>query len=72
MKGIEELKFLLRCVHDKNFKKLEDVKVIIEHHGAPNDEKEISGKEIINVDRRGITLFDDTFIPFYRIKRVIK
>jgi len=72
MKGTEELKFLLRCVYDKGFYNIEKVTVVIEHRGAENNEKKISGNEIKSVDRRGITLADGVFIPFYRIKRVIK
>lgn len=52
---------------------LEKCKIIIRHRGAPQDEKTIQGRDIVQVKKSHIICrVDDkeTFIPLHRILRV--
>lgn len=71
MKKTHPLKILLRSFHDSSFTPLKDFLIYITHRGVENDEKIIGGEDVARVDRTGIYLNDETFIPAHRIKRAV-
>jgi len=66
---------LLRAFHDPTYKKLEDLKIVIRHRGAPNDEKEIDGRDVIEVRKNFFTYKsegEEIYIPAHRIIRIFE
>ena len=62
---------LMRAKWDPKYKKLSDFKIVVRHHGAPNDMKIILGKSITKIQKDGFwyinNLGDEIFIPAHRI-----
>lgn len=68
------VKILLRAVYDPEFTRLKDLRVVITHRGALNDEKVIPGSKIIKVEKSGFYYKEkdeEVFIPGHRIKRIV-
>ncbi|MBI2670486.1 DUF504 domain-containing protein [Candidatus Woesearchaeota archaeon] len=61
---------LLRAVYDKNFLKLNELKVIVKDRII--GEKEIDGSLIKEVTKGHFTLQDGTYIPSHRIIKIEK
>lgn len=57
----------LRWSPDKD---LESARIVYEHRGAPNDERTISGAEIIDLDQSFFKT-EESMIPYHRILRII-
>jgi uncharacterized protein (UPF0248 family) len=68
------IEILMRVRWDSNYKKLSELKIIIRHRGAPNDEKIILGEKITKIQKDGFwyvnNLGEEVFIPAHRIIEV--
>ena len=70
MKG-HIINIVLRSKYDDKFFPFQKIKVAVISRGYPDDERIITGEGIVKVDRRGLYLEDDVFIPAHRIIKVI-
>ncbi|MGQ9787798.1 MAG: DUF504 domain-containing protein [Candidatus Hadarchaeaceae archaeon] len=53
--------------------KLEDVKITIDHRGAPGNKREISGKDILELGSGFIKVMlpeGESYIPYHRITKI--
>ncbi|UYP45310.1 hypothetical protein NEF87_001595 [Candidatus Lokiarchaeum ossiferum] len=48
----------------------DQIKIVYRARGAPNDENTVTWNQITKVEKMGMDLMDETYIPFHRILRI--